>query len=974
MIPNQTHSHLTLSLSTLATIIGAGAAAFIAFGQTASLAPKSPASQDPQAQVLAAYHNAIASPFDEEAFKILQATIPRAGDYYVVEGDIQMTADELREYLVGFSPHATQDKSRELLVNTKPDGSLDYYRNPTQRHLTYSVDKLSFPTTQQYQLVVDAMATATADWESSCKECRITFEHNPANDAQASITTTNFVVRYFDAQGTYIAASFFPSDPPLRRYLNVDPSYFTSQFDKVGVFRHELGHILGYRHEHIRGIAGCAYEDNAWKPLTPYDPHSVMHYFCGGGGSFALELSSVDILGHRKLYAPESIPTPVASVTDQGETTRATLIVRAEGGDVSEEAAHILLVLERASLLPSTTTTIKSGDNLVQLYKTHLGLPAADEHILSLAHLLNPGLKHSDSLRVGESISIPAVQFTTYTFRLYFDRKSPTDNARAKEVEENWSQIKNSASSDVTSPDPSLSAKYAGYELRVPMSLADAKAITDEINGMQRRNIFATYSGDLPPPQFFSRVDPAKLISMIRARPSQLHVADEAYIGDLVRVPREYSCQQNPPSDLPDLVLIDQPVNHHPELEGVVDALTGESFPQPASNPDGTVALNFEEFRRERDHGTHLAGIIAAQENGYGIAGVNPHSKIQSWDWNKYIENAMDLGDRLRSVSEGQKRPIFVFASVWRSDQERYLANPMDGSRSIWIVAAGEKSDVSPRGFGFSNPTDITDRTDEYPMRLGLKDYVIEVASCTSCYDPDSSRISTDSNYSTMGYVHVAAPGDSIPSTVGNGGYAEAGGTSQAAALTAGLVSAMVRCWPDYYQNETAKLKFRLQLTSWPGLRSDQGDRAPSELRKVTGGVIDGRPALLDPSKSWLLVPNAPPGVGDEYRELKSIAWCTPTILLKRLDGVSLEPVLTEYIRGVVKVKDEWFLLAHETPEGNDQKQDQLERVGPGHLDPEAMHDALVRTDLGDFSLAEITDLILPTKIQSIRSCSESGK
>ena len=51
----------------------------------------------------------------------------------------------------------------------------------------------------------------------------------------------------------------------------VDPIFFNSQYDPVGVFRHELGHVLGYRHEHIRGIPGCGFEDSRWQPLTPYD-------------------------------------------------------------------------------------------------------------------------------------------------------------------------------------------------------------------------------------------------------------------------------------------------------------------------------------------------------------------------------------------------------------------------------------------------------------------------------------------------------------------------------------------------------------------------------------------------------------------------------------------------------------------------------------------------------------------------------
>jgi hypothetical protein len=52
----------------------------------------------------------------------------------------------------------------------------------------------------------------------------------------------------------YFALSFFPHDVRSARQLQVDDSAFTTTAggrDLEGIMRHELGHILGFRHEHI---------------------------------------------------------------------------------------------------------------------------------------------------------------------------------------------------------------------------------------------------------------------------------------------------------------------------------------------------------------------------------------------------------------------------------------------------------------------------------------------------------------------------------------------------------------------------------------------------------------------------------------------------------------------------------------------------------------------------------------------------
>ncbi len=239
-------------------------------------------------------------------FQALLGELPQdAGGLYVVEGDIAVTRDELEEYLLSFASGATPTGANpELLVNLH-EGETDFYETPEERILNYTVDRASFADAARFDEVVALMDGATADWEQTCPECGIDFRRQ---DAEAITNDTSFVVEFRNVGGAFIARAFFPHHQGTRRRLTIDPSFFTTGFDKQGVLRHELGHVLGYRHGHIGGIPGCFNEGGEWRPLTEYDPKSVMHYFCGGGGTLALAISDIDREGHRRLYVPAPAP------------------------------------------------------------------------------------------------------------------------------------------------------------------------------------------------------------------------------------------------------------------------------------------------------------------------------------------------------------------------------------------------------------------------------------------------------------------------------------------------------------------------------------------------------------------------------------------------------------------------------------------------------------------------------------------
>lgn len=241
--------------------------------------------------------------------------------FYVAEGDTLLTEAELQVYAnereqrerlwsaigaassigLGTEPLA---RSRGLVVQTQAGRIVRWKPGSI---LTYRVARNTFPDQQSYDLVVASMQKATSDWEQTCGcdfRHRADLDQRPEPGPAGAV----FWVRYYDSGGAFLAAAFFPNDPRSRWHVLVDPSLFTqTTFDRAGIFRHELGHVLGFRHEHIRKGAPPACPDEPTydtKNLTTYDPQSVMHYFCGGIGSRSLSITELDRSGSQQVYGP----------------------------------------------------------------------------------------------------------------------------------------------------------------------------------------------------------------------------------------------------------------------------------------------------------------------------------------------------------------------------------------------------------------------------------------------------------------------------------------------------------------------------------------------------------------------------------------------------------------------------------------------------------------------------------------------
>jgi arachidonate 15-lipoxygenase len=240
----------------------------------------------------------------------LRATLPTitlgGRQFWIAQGDLRLDEVSLRQ-LAAERVAARQDPPppvpSELVGNRTPDGKMRRWTRGST--LTYSVHRHTFDTELDYLRVVGAVAGAAAEWAAITG---LRFVHRVELDAQGVLPPqVTFLVQQRELF-SFIALAFFPGDAPETRLLSIDPSWFSTRYDQTGVLRHELGHVLGFRHEHLRGApAGCRNGEvlGDLTPLTDYDPRSAMHYPCGPLGTTGFQLTELDRQGARKVYLDE---------------------------------------------------------------------------------------------------------------------------------------------------------------------------------------------------------------------------------------------------------------------------------------------------------------------------------------------------------------------------------------------------------------------------------------------------------------------------------------------------------------------------------------------------------------------------------------------------------------------------------------------------------------------------------------------
>ncbi len=238
-----------------------------------------------------------------------------------------------------------------------------------------------------------------------------------------------------------------------------------------------------------------------------------------------------------------------------------------------------------------------------------------------------------------------------------------------------------------------------------------------------------------------------------------------------------------------DLVDINDRLNYHlnKDFNG---RKTGDN-PDVLNNKPGYGNGNVKPSVASESHGTHVAGIIAAERNnGKGVNGVANNVKIMAIravpNGDEYdkdialaIRYAVDNGAKVINGSFGKS---FSPHSEWVRDAIKYASD----KDVVFVHAAGNDGEDLDSKFVFPN--------DQVNNGTEVSSSFITVGSLDFDYGP--KMVSSFSNFGKIN-VDVFAPGGDIYSTVPNNEYEIIGGTSMASPAVAGIAALIRSQYPN---------------------------------------------------------------------------------------------------------------------------------------------------------------------------------
>ncbi|MTB51079.1 S8 family peptidase [Lewinella sp. W8] len=230
--------------------------------------------------------------------------------------------------------------------------------------------------------------------------------------------------------------------------------------------------------------------------------------------------------------------------------------------------------------------------------------------------------------------------------------------------------------------------------------------------------------------------------------------------------------------------------NYNPDFDA--RSIVGDN----PSNLDDRYYGNNNVEGPDAQHGTHVAGIIAAmRDNGIGVDGVGgPHVRIMS------VRTVPNGDERDKDVANAIRYAVDNGASVINMSFGKGQSPYKDAVDAA--VRYAEKNDVLLVHAAGNDGKKLT-LTNNYPNDTYVKKGLfkpkasktwITVGASSASYD--ASFPASFSNYNSK-YVDVFAPGVRIYSTVPGDEYENLQGTSMAAPMVAGIAALLRSYFPD---------------------------------------------------------------------------------------------------------------------------------------------------------------------------------
>ena len=199
-------------------------------------------------------------------------------------------------------------------------------------------------------------------------------------------------------------------------------------------------------------------------------------------------------------------------------------------------------------------------------------------------------------------------------------------------------------------------------------------------------------------------------------------------------------------------------------------------------------------MRDYNSHGTHVAGIAAASDNGIGIVGANPRALIMPVSVMQ-SDGSGDIATIIKGINYAVQNGATVLNMSFGSyANTKALRQALEQAYQSAVLVAASGND----GIGIYP---VCGKTDYRPMFPAAYSFVLGVQATKqdgtlagfSNFDCDGPNFSAEKDiYGDEGYSYeMSAPGAGILSTVPNGNYKQFNGTSMAVPLVAGGVSAL---------------------------------------------------------------------------------------------------------------------------------------------------------------------------------------